>query len=94
MPCRFLIWLFLIGTILCFIKFFEGVLNGNKKIKDIQQTLQDAIMLIERAIEIYDESAKNNISQEQLVANLERLTKPENIRVKQNDSTSKPDAVD
>lgn len=65
-----------------------------KKIKDIQQTLQDAIMLIERAIEIYDESAKNNISQEQLVANLERLTKPENIRVKQNDSTSKPDAFD
>lgn len=65
-----------------------------KKIKDIQQTLQDAIMLIERAIEIYDESAKNNISQEQLVANLERLTKPENVRVKKDDGTSKPDAVE
>lgn len=65
-----------------------------KKIKDIQQTMQDAIMLIERAIEIYDESAKNNISQEQLVANLERLTKPENVRVKQDDDTSKPDADD
>ena len=65
-----------------------------KKIKDIQQTLQDAIMLIERAIEIYDESAKNNISQEQLVTNLERLTKPENVRVKKDDCTNKPDADD